>query len=755
MKRRIIYFTAILFTSVFFFSCSDMLAELNGKKKTGATNGEPLSIELTAGKPQKNGESGQKLTVTVAVSTDSEVKKVVWKKDGTQVAKKLLEDENACEASASDDNKKWTFEITATNETDGNGTYTVAVLDGAGRRETEQITIENKFDFTKPPKPDSTEINADYPSATDDSSIKFTWSEPDESSEPNYDHAEITLTYTQDDGNGGTKTSDPVSITVNKGTTEYTFKNLTGDKKKDYTFTIKYVDTPGNESDPCSVTVKKYTLTYPTDETGNTAAKTVLVKDGDGLRADQLPPALPDTQDHYFAGWYDSNDSTKTLITEGSRLTGDVLLAPKWECGISYDNGGHGTAPTQTRVGEGAKITVSKLPVPETTEADKRDFWGFSDWYLDSSCSDDKKVTDNYEVTKNTTLYAKWVKGRALTESVKELGINEYIGTAGEATDKIIYVEFGDWPQTIKAGGVTVDENTTIQQGMFTYCLGKQDGEWYVECEENGYPYADYTYSDNETKVGKGRNTKQWFKVEPIKWRGLTDNYSGKKLLLAENILAAGVPYYLNEYDRTIGNDTVSPNNYKYSTIRAWLNGKYEEYDTQSKIYEEGKGFLQSAFTSAVQSAILDTSVDNSLSTTLPGNYANLDDDVKAIDWNDGENQYASDIRTSDKIFLLSEQEVTTSTYGFGAYNSSGVNNTRIRVPTDYARATGEGKYDYSENGEGESGYGGWWWLRSPTYFTSAYARIVYNDGDADSNHYVDNTYGGIVPALSISAQEE
>ena len=750
MKQRIIYFTTILFTAVLFFSCSDMLAELNGKKKTGATNGEPLSIELTAGKPQKNGEGGQKLDVTVAITTDSEVKKVVWKKDGSQVAKKLLEDENAFEAGATNDNKKWTFEITATNETDGNGTYTVAVLDGAGRRETEQITI----DFTKPPKPDGTGITVDYPSATDDSSIKLTWSEPDESEEPNYDHAEITLTYTQDDGNGATKTSDPVSITVNKGTKEYIFTetDLTDDKKKDYNFTIKYVNTVGNESDSCTVTAKKYTLTYPTDETGaNTAAKTVLVKDGDGLRADQLPPALPDTQNHYFAGWYDNSDNTKTLIKEGSTLTGDLTLAPKWECEISYDKGGHGTAPTQTRVDEGAKITVSKLPVPETTEADKRDFWGFADWYLDSSCSDDKKVTDNYEVTKNTTLYAKWVKGRALTESVKELGINEYIGTAGEATGetadestyKIIYVEFGDWPQTIKNDEVRIYEDTKKEQGMFTYCLGS-DGEWYVKQAENAY-YSRYKYSDG-SDVGQDGNSEKWFKVEPIKWRVLTDNYSGKKLLLAENILAAGVPYYLNTNNRTIGGSTVSPNNYKYSTIRAWLNGKYEDDDTQEKTYE--KGFLQSAFTSAVQSAILDTSVDNSLSTTLPGNYASLDDDVKRKYWSNGENKYASDIPTSDKIFLLSEQEVTTSTYGFGEYDSYGVNNTRIRMPTDYARATGAHQ-------SSTSGYDGQWWLRSPYYFESNCARNVYDGGHVHSHDFVFNTYVGIVPALSISAQED
>ena len=187
MKRRIIYFTVMLFTAVLFFSCSDMLSELNGKKKSGAASGEPLSIELTAGKPQKNGEGGQKLTVTVAITTDSEVKKVVWKKGGSEIAKRLLADESAAEATATDDNKKWIFDITAANETEGNGKYTVAVLDGSGRRETEQITIA--FDFTKPPAPVGTEINADYPSAADDTSIKFTWSEPDESAEPNYDHA--------------------------------------------------------------------------------------------------------------------------------------------------------------------------------------------------------------------------------------------------------------------------------------------------------------------------------------------------------------------------------------------------------------------------------------------------------------------------------------------------------------------------------------------------------------------------------------
>ena len=52
-------------------------------------------------------------------------------------------------------------------------------------------------------------------------------------------------------------------------------------------------------------------------------------------------------------------------------------------------------------------------------------------------------------------------------------------------------------------------------------------------------------------------------------------------MLLAENILTGGIPYYVDRNERTITGAgtkesepaTVYPNNYKYSTIRAWLNG--------------------------------------------------------------------------------------------------------------------------------------------------------------------------------------
>ena len=125
--------------------------------------------------------------------------------------------------------------------------------------------------------------------------------------------------------------------------------------------------------------------------------------------------------------------------------------------------------------------------------------------------------------------------------------------------------------------------------------------------------------------------------------------------------------------NRTIDSKTVYPNNYKYSTIRAYLNGKYESDDTQVKTAFENKGFLQTAFTTTAQALIADTEVDNSKETT-----GHSEDTYAAT--------YACE-DTTDKIFLLSESEVINSDYGFAAYDSYGQGNARIRVSTDFAKA--------------------------------------------------------------------
>ena len=277
-------------------------------------------------------------------------------------------------------------------------------------------------------------------------------------------------------------------------------------------------------------------------------------------------------------------------------------------------------------------------------------------------------------------------------------------------------VTFGLWPQTIKADSVTVDTSVTEPHGAFTYCKGS-DGEWYVEQAEKAH-FSNCKYSDGKA-VGQGGTSTKWFKVEPVKWRVLTNSYSGAKLLLAESILTGGVQYYLNTSIHTIGDATVHANNYKYSTIRAWLNGAYEAGDTQDKTHA-GKGFLQSAFTAAQQAAIKTTAVDNSAASTTDagGNITQA-------------TEYKCD-NTSDKIFLLSEKEVTTSAYGFAAYDeyvgddSGTTSSTRIRATTDFAKATGAFQIM-------SAGMGCWWWLRSPWHNngTDCHVRFVESNGEA------------------------
>ncbi len=251
-------------------------------------------------------------------------------------------------------------------------------------------------------------------------------------------------------------------------------------------------------------------------------------------------------------------------------------------------------------------------------------------------------------------------------------------------------VTFGSFPQSEKTDDtISVDETDSKTAGSFTYYKGS-DGEWYAKLES------------------------KYYKVEPIKWRVLTTDYngSGKKLLLAENIL-------INKaYHASLNN------NYENSSIRAYLTGD----------------FFTIVFTQAQQAAIATTTVVNNARSTNP--------DSNDKQWNNGANQYASDTTTSDKIFLLSLQEATKADYGFAAYNeykgdSSHDDSTRIRMTTDFAKANGA----YQETTEG---YGGYWWLRSPLYSDSGNARHVYNDGDADSLSSVRDGDIGVVPALCL-----
>ena len=215
--------------------------DISGNKSAGVTvkatpvaadSKEPLKIDLSV-PPEK---SKTPITITANITTAAQsVDRVVYKKDGSEVASKLLADSSAIPAvKDSTDNKKWTFEITATDES-ANGTYTVAAIDSDGREETAQIAISN-FDFTAPKV--ASELDAKL--SSEKTSVTLTWKDPDDK---DFDHVEIC--FVSNDGTSDSAKSETVE--VKKGVQTKVFDEIDSNMAY-YEYYIVTVDTLGNKS---------------------------------------------------------------------------------------------------------------------------------------------------------------------------------------------------------------------------------------------------------------------------------------------------------------------------------------------------------------------------------------------------------------------------------------------------------------------------------------------------------------------------
>ena len=197
----------------------------------------------------------------------------------------------------------------------------------------------------------------------------------------------------------------------------------------------------------------------------------------------------------------------------------------------------------------------------------------------------------------------------------------------------------------------------------------------------------------------------------PIKWRVLSVDGDDAFLLADKNLDC-------QRYNKTDTDVT-----WETCTMRSWLNGYGAESNKDGKDYS-GNNFLDNAFSADEQSAIRTTNVvnhDNPEYGTEGGN------------------------DTTDKVYLLSLDEVENPSYGFVSHNSTSA--TRVAVNTAYTAGGGEIRSEYM-NSAGKVDY---WWLRSSgdgSYVASCVDDLGYvYAGGRD----VDNRYNGVRPALHLN----
>ncbi len=345
-----------------------------------------------------------------------------------------------------------------------------------------------------------------------------------------------------------------------------------------------------------------------------------------------------------------------------------------------------------------------------------------------------------------------WFSFQSTAEVLPEgtIGENDKLAEHIKVNPAARYVNFGNYPRSRKASDVTIDETTAESHtfGNYTYYQGS-DGEWYAKhlVQGNSGYYASATPGARGTAV-ENNGTVAYFKLEPIKWRVLTTNYknTGYALLITDEAIPGYFAYdpnasehkrfsYSNNVsaNRTIGGKTIYYSNYQYSNARAWLNGlNGSTYGMQDWT---DAGFINSAFTEAARMKIKEVLVDNSAASCYQ-QHETVGTDYDA---------YLSE-NTTDKVFLLSIRDVSTSLWGF---EENGVSyGTRCFVPTDLAIASGVWRYEVSS-----FYYGCYCYLRTPA--GSGTERVCDGSGYAGNGETAYNDYNNaMVPAICVDLRD-
>lgn len=146
---------------------------------------------------------------------------------------------------------------------------------------------------------------------------------------------------------------------------------------------------------------KTWTVTFDSNGHGAAPASQTVELNGKAVK-----PADPTAEGYVFRGWYTTAACT-TEFDFNTPIAADTTLYAKWDeiYTVTFNVGGHGTAPAAQKVENGGKATKPENPTAKG--------WRFDGWYTDEKCT--ARYDFDKAVTANTTLYAKWTQLFTLT----------------------------------------------------------------------------------------------------------------------------------------------------------------------------------------------------------------------------------------------------------------------------------------------------------------------------------------------------
>lgn len=206
------------------------------------------------------------------------------------------------------------------------------------------------------------------------------------------DHGTAPAAQTVEDGAKATKPADPTAE-------DYSFQGWYTDTR--YTMEYDFSKEVTEDTTVYAKWVKKPIVSFNANGHGTAPTRQTVELNGKATK-----PADPTAEGYVFRGWYTTAACT-TEFDFNTPIAADTTLYAKWDeiYTVTFNVGGHGTAPAPQKVENGGKATKPENPTAKG--------WRFDGWYTDEKCT--ARYDFDKAVTANTTLYAKWTQLFTLT----------------------------------------------------------------------------------------------------------------------------------------------------------------------------------------------------------------------------------------------------------------------------------------------------------------------------------------------------